>query len=652
MKRTKGKGQESFGCSLLSPQENERLEDLLGRRCVSLSSAVVQLLMALPSEPTRWTLQQSGVVCFVKDSPQRSYFIRLYDIKAGKLVWEQEIYNQLMYQRVEPFFHTFPGDDCQVGLNFADLTEADIFFTVVEEKISQRNNRFEKQHRKGSVSRDHGALPPLPPPTGSITPTMPPSVPITVQNQIIPTKSKKEKKEKEKKEKKNKKKGSKLLKGDIGAPSGFTHVSHLGMSSNSLDPDLMKLLSCAGISEADLKDSETSQMINDIIERSGGMEAVKMAMNQQESARPPIPGGHRGSLPQVPTGLSSAPPPPPGRTGPLPPVPGQIQSSGLPPTRGSLPPTPPRGHSGSLPAVLSPQAPEGRSGPLPPRSASLGPQPPIPVGRNGPLPQLPVARSGPLPPPPGGRSGPLPPPPGERKESLTPVQGRRTVTPSTERRGSVLPPQPAAKSTPPLPPGARSGHLPPPPRDNSGCLPPPPSSEMLFPPPPSDFFPPPPCESFLPPPPEDLFHSVPPPLSSESRFPPRSNHQHSSGFTPPPSAKPSTGGPPPPPPPPPAAPPPMNIVSTPSPLSGKTDPPPPASSCGVGGRDTLLNQIQSGMKLKKVTTSPEPPSPIQETEGIVGALMMAMQKRSKVIHSSEEEDEFDDDDDDDDEEWD
>lgn len=51
-------------------------------RLQSLSSAVVQLLMALPSDPNRWTPQQSGVVCFVKDSPQRSFFIRLYDIKV------------------------------------------------------------------------------------------------------------------------------------------------------------------------------------------------------------------------------------------------------------------------------------------------------------------------------------------------------------------------------------------------------------------------------------------------------------------------------------------------------------------------------------------------------------------------------------------
>lgn len=35
MKRgTKNKSQESVGSSLLRPQENERLEELLGRRCV------------------------------------------------------------------------------------------------------------------------------------------------------------------------------------------------------------------------------------------------------------------------------------------------------------------------------------------------------------------------------------------------------------------------------------------------------------------------------------------------------------------------------------------------------------------------------------------------------------------------------------------
>lgn len=38
--------------------------------------------MALPHSPSVWSLQHTGVVCFVKDNPQRSYFIRMFDLKV------------------------------------------------------------------------------------------------------------------------------------------------------------------------------------------------------------------------------------------------------------------------------------------------------------------------------------------------------------------------------------------------------------------------------------------------------------------------------------------------------------------------------------------------------------------------------------------
>lgn len=51
--------------------------------CVqSIATAVVQLYMALPHSPTQWSLQHTGVVCFVKDNPKRSYYIRLFDMKV------------------------------------------------------------------------------------------------------------------------------------------------------------------------------------------------------------------------------------------------------------------------------------------------------------------------------------------------------------------------------------------------------------------------------------------------------------------------------------------------------------------------------------------------------------------------------------------
>lgn len=58
------------------------------------------------------------------------------------------------------------------------------------------------------------------------------------------------------------------------------HVSHVGMDPSNLDPDLKKLLTTAGISEADLKDEETAALIYGVIEEAGGMDAVKQVVNQ------------------------------------------------------------------------------------------------------------------------------------------------------------------------------------------------------------------------------------------------------------------------------------------------------------------------------------------------------------------------------------
>lgn len=124
-----------------------------------MATAVAQLFMARPHSPSVWNLQHTGVVCFIKDNPQRSYFIRMFDLKvcrpsldwlsdhccplcwkvmtqyyshpvwvilrewnidispqAGRLVWEQELYNQIVYSSPQPYFHTFPADVSKLSL--------------------------------------------------------------------------------------------------------------------------------------------------------------------------------------------------------------------------------------------------------------------------------------------------------------------------------------------------------------------------------------------------------------------------------------------------------------------------------------------------------------------------------------------------------
>lgn len=57
-------------------------------------------------------------------------------------------------------------------------------------------------------------------------------------------------------------------------------MSHVGWDPNNLDPDLMRLLTQAGIGEAEMRDERTSQLIYNVIEQSGGMEAVKREVNR------------------------------------------------------------------------------------------------------------------------------------------------------------------------------------------------------------------------------------------------------------------------------------------------------------------------------------------------------------------------------------
>ncbi|XP_062397772.1 actin nucleation-promoting factor WAS-like [Sardina pilchardus] len=554
-------GLESLPSSLLTLREQEQLQELLGRRCVSLSTTVAQLLMALPNSPGNWSLQYTGVLCFIKDNPQRSYFLRLFDIKGGKQLWEQEIFDQMSYCRARPQFHTFAGDVCQVGLNFADQGEAELFYNHVDDKISAMRARQERGALPPTPGKNDRGLPPLPNQNAKM-----PMATIDIQNPDIQasryrsvpvptpaaTKGKKEKKEKKSKSKKT----SKFSKADIGAPSGFTHVSHVGMDPNNLDPDLKKLLTTAGISEADMKDEETAQLIYDVIEQAGGMDAVKQVVNQ-------------GSAP--------APPPPHGRQGPLPSIPGSSPSPGpaLPPSRSRSSPLPPVPGGGS-----------SRGGPAPPPGRSTLP---------------------PVPPASGGRRESLPPPPPSSARP-SPQHQSRPAPPTTSHPG---PPPPPMSHHAPSPPMSR---VPPPPNKS---LPPSPSSASRPPMPPS--------------------HATPPP-------------------TPP---QPNRGGPAPPPPPPP--PPVQTSAPPPPPPSGRAGPPPPPPSSGGddegdgggGGRGALLDQIRLGRKLKTVQNSKDlpPPPPADSGEGIVGALMMVMQKRSKAIHSSDEGEDEDVEDDDDDE-WD
>ncbi|CAB1419005.1 unnamed protein product [Pleuronectes platessa] len=194
--------QANSGSTLLSAQQNELLFQHLGRKCIGangkfhpelqvsspprthlnsprhscdtplrltiirqqggstslghLSSAVAQVFVA--DRNSSWSKKCGGVACLVKDNPLRSYFIRVLELKDGKILFEQELYNNFSVNTPKPYFITFAGDlvgtvaqtpadheTCQVGLNFASEDETKRFHGHLTELVGKRQRKTEKR---------------------------------------------------------------------------------------------------------------------------------------------------------------------------------------------------------------------------------------------------------------------------------------------------------------------------------------------------------------------------------------------------------------------------------------------------------------------------------------------------------------------------
>ncbi|XP_067248453.1 uncharacterized protein [Chanodichthys erythropterus] len=246
----------NIGSILLTQEENEVLFSLLGRKCISLCSAVVHVYGA-----DRSLKKCSGVACLVKDCLYRSYFIRVFDIKEGKILFDQDLTSNFTINSSRSDFITFDGDVYQFSLNFVSEEEAKRFRSAANELLRKTGKRCDPPNG----------------PSGLSGPTLPMAMVDNVgQNPEINNKRYQ-----------NKTKIKKISKAKIGTPKNFRRIGHVGWDPNTgfdlnnLDPDLKNLFDMCGISEAELKDKETSKVIFDFIEKKGGVEAVKDELRRQ-----------------------------------------------------------------------------------------------------------------------------------------------------------------------------------------------------------------------------------------------------------------------------------------------------------------------------------------------------------------------------------
>lgn len=80
-----------------------------------MCTAVVQLFTTEAPAHSAWTKRLNGVLCFVRDSSKRSYFMRIYCLLKNELVWEEEMYESLYINKSRDFLLSFEGSVSAIG---------------------------------------------------------------------------------------------------------------------------------------------------------------------------------------------------------------------------------------------------------------------------------------------------------------------------------------------------------------------------------------------------------------------------------------------------------------------------------------------------------------------------------------------------------
>ena len=135
------------------------------------------------------------------------------------------------YKAPRPYFHTFEGDDSQIGLNFADESEAATFQKTIEAKLAERKQRRERRQaaRRQQSGQSNGVT------SHSVTNGgLAVKAPAPVSMSGLGGGGKKGEKKKIKKE-------------DIGMPNNFQHISHVGWDPENVDPNLKKFFLKAAV---------------------------------------------------------------------------------------------------------------------------------------------------------------------------------------------------------------------------------------------------------------------------------------------------------------------------------------------------------------------------------------------------------------------
>ncbi|KWU43426.1 PH domain-like protein, partial [Rhodotorula sp. JG-1b] len=231
------------------------------------AAAIGRVYYAYP-DPAKWSYSGiAGAVTFGWGA--NGGWIKVVDLAGTRgVIWQHAALADMPYYQDRTFFHTFPSDDCMIGIAFSSESEAAELF----KKVSMRNKY---------AANKLAAL------TGRSS---------------------------------KRKSGAPIDKSLIGAPTGFSHVAHMGFdasqgfTSRNIDPSwerLFQQLESQGISRTQIEKNQ--DFIRNFVQGSGGPAAG--TAHPTAPPPPPPPPAAAAAAAAAASGSSSSqpsrPPPPP-----------------------------------------------------------------------------------------------------------------------------------------------------------------------------------------------------------------------------------------------------------------------------------------------------------------------------------------------------
>ncbi|KAG0046636.1 hypothetical protein BGZ89_005245, partial [Linnemannia elongata] len=244
--------------TLHNPEDKAAIKRALPTTTQKIITATVARLYVAYPDPNSWTYSGiMGGLAFVQT--KSTFFFRIVDLMGSRgVIWEQELYENFEYNQERSFFHTFAIDNCLAAFSFADDQEASVFY----KKVSNRETL------KKSKSSPNGS---------------PSATPKSRKSGFFGSK----------KEKKGSK--GKLDKTQIGLPSNFRHLGHIGWDPNkgfnvqNIDPEwknLFEQLDKMGVSQEDIQNN--AEFVSQFVQSRGGPGATKPAPAAPASPTPTV----------------------------------------------------------------------------------------------------------------------------------------------------------------------------------------------------------------------------------------------------------------------------------------------------------------------------------------------------------------------------